>query len=384
MSSIMFNRRNARQLSAEFPIGDPFGGPAYGKREDVRSIVGPIVGGLMGSSAADTQASAAQSAAQQSADASKYATDLQRDIYQQTRADQAPWRAIGTGGLNMLADLMGINVPVNQQYGSNYNDLQNQYNNALTTYNKLLSSSGPSTSSYITNSRLSPEIQARIISQINGGTGYSNNIYNPEALNAAKANLDSIKAQIDQLQTTTPQYQPRSANFGSLMQDFGMKDFQADPGYAFRLSEGMKALDRSAAARGGLLSGATLKGAERYGQDMASQEYQNAFNRYQTNQANKYNRLSNIAGLGQTANNALQSAGSNYASNSGNLAMTNAANQGNALLAAGNARSSAYQGLGNAIGGIDFNKIFNPSSTSATTYQNMGSYSWNPEAYTLA
>jgi len=62
---------------------------------------------------------------------------------------------------------------------------------------------------------------------------------------------------------------------------FGMQQFQQDPGYAFRMSEGMKALDRSEAARGGLLSGATLKGAQRYGQDLASQEYQNAFNRYQ-------------------------------------------------------------------------------------------------------
>ena len=49
---------------------------------------------------------------------------------------------------------------------------------------------------------------------------------------------------------------------------FGMDQFQADPGYAFRLSEGMKGLERSAAARGGLLSGAALKGIQRYGQDM--------------------------------------------------------------------------------------------------------------------
>ena len=65
-------------------------------------------------------------------------------------------------------------------------------------------------------------------------------------------------------------------------QQFGMQQFQADPGYGFRMSEGMKALERSAAARGGLLSGATLKGIQRFGQDLASQEYTNAFNRYQT------------------------------------------------------------------------------------------------------
>src|SRR5512137_1325257 len=54
-------------------------------------------------------------------------------------------------------------------------------------------------------------------------------------------------------------------------QKFGMDQFQQDPGYAFRLSEGQKALDRSAAARGGLISGATGKALTRYGQDMGSQ-----------------------------------------------------------------------------------------------------------------
>jgi hypothetical protein len=51
---------------------------------------------------------------------------------------------------------------------------------------------------------------------------------------------------------------------------FGMKQFTADPGYGFRLAEGQKALDRQAAARGGLISGAALRGAQRYGQEMGS------------------------------------------------------------------------------------------------------------------
>ena len=68
---------------------------------------------------------------------------------------------------------------------------------------------------------------------------------------------------------------PEATNY----QNFGMEQFKQDPGYAFRMSEGMKALENSAAARGGLLSGATMKGIQRYGQDMASQEYMNAFKR---------------------------------------------------------------------------------------------------------
>ena len=69
-------------------------------------------------------------------------------------------------------------------------------------------------------------------------------------------------------------------------------NFQADPGYGFRLSEGLKALERSAAARGGLMSGGTGKALQRYGQDLASQEYGNAFRRFQEERAAR-------AGLGQ-------------------------------------------------------------------------------------
>lgn len=91
-----------------------------------------------------------------------------------------------------------------------------------------------------------------------------------------------------------------------------------DPGYAFRLAEGQKALDRQAAAKGGLISGGALKAAQRYGQDMGSQEYQNAFNRYAT-----------LAGYGQGATNQLTSAagttGSNIGSGITSAAAANAA-----------------------------------------------------------
>lgn len=125
--------------------------------------------------------------------------------------------------------------------------------------------------------------------------------------------------------------------YGSLSKNFGMSDFQADPGYAFRMSEGLKALDRTAASRGGMLSGAALKGAERYGQDLGSQEYQNAYNRYQTNRANLLNPLQSLAGQGQTTANTLGAAGQNYASNAGNAYMN-----------AGNAAASGYVGSANA------------------------------------
>ena len=52
-----------------------------------------------------------------------------------------------------------------------------------------------------------------------------------------------------------------------------------DPGFRFRLEEGQKALERSAAARGGLVSGQTLQDVQQFGQRLASEEYGNAYNR---------------------------------------------------------------------------------------------------------
>ena len=120
---------------------------------------------------------------------------------------------------------------------------------------------------------------------------------------------------------------------------FGMDQFQADPGYAFRLSEGQKALDRQAAARGGLISGSALKAAQRYGQEMGSQEYTNAFNRYQTERGARLNPLQSLAGVGQTSVNQLGAAGQNYATNAGN-----------AMGAAAQANASGYMGMANAAG----------------------------------
>lgn len=130
---------------------------------------------------------------------------------------------------------------------------------------------------------------------------------------------------------------------------FGMQQFQQDPGYAFRMSEGMKALERSAAARGGLLSGATGKALQRYGQDLGSQEYMNAFNRYQTERAARLNPLQSLAGVGQTAANTLGGYGQNYANQANQLAMTNAANMGNLALQQGNIRASQYGTMGSAL-----------------------------------
>ena len=121
---------------------------------------------------------------------------------------------------------------------------------------------------------------------------------------------------------------------------FTMEQFQADPGYAFRLQEGLKALDRSAAARGGLLSGATLRGAQRYGQDLGSQEYTNAFNRYQIERNARLNPLQSLAGMSQTAANTMSNQAGQFGENMAQNAMTQ-----------GNIRASGYMNTANALTG---------------------------------
>lgn len=122
--------------------------------------------------------------------------------------------------------------------------------------------------------------------------------------------------------------------------NFGMDQFQADPGYAFRLSEGQKALERSAAARGGLLSGGTGKALQRFGQDYGSQEYNNAFNRYQIERTARLAPLQALTGMGQTTAQQLGTAGQTMASNVGNDITNSAA-----------ARASGYVGTANALTG---------------------------------
>jgi hypothetical protein len=123
-------------------------------------------------------------------------------------------------------------------------------------------------------------------------------------------------------------------------QKFGMDQFQQDPGYAFRLSEGRKALAHQAGARGGLISGQTLKGMQDYAQGAASNEYQNAFNRYQLERNAQLAPLQSLAGVGQTT-----------AQQLGQTGAANAATVGNYLTGGAAAQAAGQVGQANAITG---------------------------------
>jgi len=151
--------------------------------------------------------------------------------------------------------------------------------------------------------------------------------------------------------------------------------FQFSPGYQFRLQQGQQAIENSAAARGALLSGSALKAIGDYGQNVASDEY-----------GNYYNRLATLAGVGQTATNSTAAAGQSAANAIGSAYTA----QGNALsniaLSSGNAQAANAQQTGaninNLTGNLLTGYLYNqPSATSANSavgyIQRNPSSAWN-------
>jgi hypothetical protein len=116
-----------------------------------------------------------------------------------------------------------------------------------------------------------------------------------------------------------------------------MGQFTQDPGYAFRLQQGQRALDASAAARGGLLSGGTGKALQRFGQEMGSQEYTNAFNRYQAERTARLQPLQSLTGMGQSTGQQISNAGQQMASNVGEAIGSGAAARASGYVVGANA-----------------------------------------------
>lgn len=88
---------------------------------------------------------------------------------------------------------------------------------------------------------------------------------------------------------------------GALGQPFNPGDLTQTPGYQFQLAEGQKALDRQLAASGMSQSGAAMKAAQEYGQNLASTTYDDAYERYMQEQAQRYNMLAGQSSQGYQA-----------------------------------------------------------------------------------
>lgn len=183
--------------------------------------------------------------------------------------------------------------------------------------------------------------------------------------NAAQSAAD---LQYKQWLTTNEQMKPwREAGVGALNQLVSgtgeggrfmkaptMADLQIDPAYAFRTQEGRNQLLAAGAAAGNYGSGNMGVALEKFGQDYASNEYANAYNRYMGLQDTLYNRLAGIAGTGQATTQQVGALGANMASNVGNTLMqgANASAQGiygnaqNMMNMTTNMSNQAMSGLG--------------------------------------
>lgn len=288
------------------------------------AIGGAVIGGLMGKESS-------RQAANTQADAAREAAALQKQMFEKNIELQEPFRQGGLAAQNRLLQYLGLQTgeaPRVRTQAELRNALMAQYQNPLTPAQQA--------GGYYENYEQGGEAGGSATRWVPTPAAAGANGYNEAGLNAA---IQAAMAE-DQAAQQAYQAQRRSPDFGKYTRDFGMQDFQQDPGYAFRMSEGLKALDRQAAARGGLISGGALKASQRYGQDLASQEYTNAFNRYQTNRANQLAPLQSLMGISQTAAGQIGNAGQNYANQAGE-----------AYMGAGNARASGYMGGANAISG---------------------------------
>jgi len=387
------------------------------------SILGGLIGSKGASSAAKTQANAATEAARIQAESADKALALQKQMYEQQVARNQPYVGAGLSAQNRLMSMLGLQADPRYAGSASTNALYQQPQSAATSMPQPAMQTREQLRQQLLAQYTTPATPGEMVNNpgMDGG-GYTMSGGTPASVDEA-----ALNAAVDQLygqqQAQQQQWQASQAQMGQagtipgedpyygmyangyqaapdLMVgnyqdpgDFSMEKFQQDPGYAFRMSEGLKALDRTAAARGGLISGGALKAASRYGQDMASQEYQNAFNRYnqnrtynsslfntnrayqtgqynqnrnfntdlyQTNRTNALAPLGSLMSSGQNAANNTGAAGQNYASNASST-YQQAGNAGAAgINAAGQSNAAGQMGVANSLG--------NAVNTAASSY----------------
>jgi hypothetical protein len=316
------------------------------------SLGGAAIASSAAGNAANAQVNAADYAANLQYQSGQNALDFQKSQWAQQQANVAPWLQTGTNAISTLDQLMGLNPPG--------------------TGGGTSTIGGASTTAGGTTSPSLPPLQ-----NIPGGSMYSRGIgmLNDGSTLAGRSATPGSAAIPGTAQPQGTAIRPGGpapgvANgnlvpFAPWNQQFTPPTDvtqQNDPGYKFRLSQGLGALENSAAARGGLLSGNTAQAEQQFGQDYASNEYNNVYQRalgqyqqnyniYENNQANQWNRLAALAGYGQTAVGQLGAAGSNASNNVTNILTGTASNIGKDVMSAGNARASGYANQGNAFGG---------------------------------
>lgn len=239
-------------------------------------IWGAVVGGVIAGGAAYAGSQSASRATQRGANA---ATAEQARQYDQTREDFAPYREVGASALGKLARLYGLPAPMNEQQrmASRPMLVGDTELPAGTTFKDL-------------------------------GKGWYEVHYGGQRIGTLRPGgqngrfINDTGADISALFRQQGDAQASAAASATGAPD--MSVFFESPDYQFNLAEGQKAIDRSLAARGRTLSGAGVREGVRYASGMASNEY-----------GNFYNRLANLAGIGQAATGSTAAAGQNAANN---------------------------------------------------------------------
>ena len=295
-------------------------------------------------------AQAAKSAAQTQSDAAGRAMDQERAMYEQSREDLAPYRETG---YTALKDIERMKPYLIGRFGQPYQAGQ-------------------------TRSLTAPQYDAKTAPPAAPGAAMPSNYQ--EARAAFQKQLDAQNAQ-------DPFGSPRAAvigrdqfgqqfgyasdadafnkfynqNYGAPASDMAADGTQMmpisgpgspfeeylDPSMAFRMKLGTQATERLANIGGGAISGNTMRSLADYGQNLASTEYGNAFNRFQTERGNIYNTLANIAGMGQGAVNTGVNAGQGFAAGQTGLITGQAAANAAGTVGAANAYGGAASNIGN-------------------------------------
>lgn len=292
-------------------------------------------------------------------------------MFNQSRQDQAPFRQAGLVGLNQYMNMLGLGG-TQPAYGT-----QGNGGGSVGTY-----MGGAPSQSLVTVQNGVPTMNADLY---NSDPAYArawdqvvmehqNQFGKPYQ---ADSSSTAINARLQQLyqppapsngvgnvgyETATPAHLPGTAGqvlgggpSGNSQQD-AFAAFRAAPGYQFGLDEGAKTVQASAAARGGLNSGATLKALTKFGNDYADQQ---GFTPYM-------NRLAALSGMAQTSTNQTNALGQNYANQVGNNLQNAGQARAQGIYGSANAWSNfgqqASSALGNAAGQGAFKNMFGPGT----------------------
>lgn len=293
-----------------------------------------LIGSKMGADASADAAAAQQQAGMQGLQASAAAAARAQKV-------QQPYRIAGKNTLNELMYQMGIGDPTGYAETQDYFDEGKFKDFALSEAEKKIRAERAGAKNVAKTDQLVSKRLAQLGKKIDTEGAWS--VYQNRLNSGGKVNGDFF------MKRDATGGGGANNGYGNLLRDFTNEDFVKDPGYNFRMAEGAKQVEGSAAARGGLLSGAAMKAMERYGQGFASNEFANAYNRDTANKSNRFNRLSNIVDTGARAAAITGQSAQNQGVQAAQQFSTMGDARASGIMGANNQRASGYGQVGNMM-----------------------------------